>query len=1329
MRIDYTEFKGILNAGEFNDFTIFKDGYNIAFDIESRITLPPHFLKYKVYENQKILNFSKHKVPYLFEGREVDFALTFKQNEYRIYIDDSEFKFSLYPRARGVTISQTDAQNLGIDLKAEGNFRKIYIKNPSLEFLNTIQNLINEYGYFYVFLDDGDYYTEKFFLILSYSYSQSDNLLVLNTAKDRFRRWQQSLYTRIGYPENESNLYSRDIYVFDNPIFELRWSLLHKGVQEFKVYPFVNGFRIHRIYNNAHNESGDTADNFVFLLPSDGWAFQIKKGFIYPHRFNLTESYDMLENPFNLNYKSRLISINLYSRNVNDFSKLYAIALTCLLSSGEEIPLGVESVITTSQQPTIHTVRCAKKIFLLDSNYYYFPLEGNPFLAFEPSKELPPNAQKIYVYLAELTENLQMWAGEYDGYNYYVRYFDAEKVPDSFFVRMFEVDVNGNKKYIPSDITLAELPTYGTRWKVKLYDEISYQNLFIGVGKNNVIYEAHSTAEGVMPDIIPEENFTVLKLSGQVLKLAVFSYRLFVFSDKELYVLDPEKDYQIINKFNIGLIDRNAVVETPFGIVFVSDEGSVFLTDGVRLQELSRDFRETIRKFANMILKAFYYQSQNEVWFICGRLIYVYHFDKNRWSIYGNAKLINDVNVAGKVYLISQKSEIFTPIYSIRSANGDKFILVSYKNNLGSSEVKDLNYFEISVRSDDYYLIIRTDKLCRGFRVRNQSSKIVRLNMPVAQFKWLQFVLYCPNPEDGFEVERISVDYELSNLKYEVSLNPVKFDGITLTAFNEFGLSSEKGNLRRFSKFEDYPQNGEVIEYEASYVYESTFKKSGWGAGRKSDFDYIFEQIINYYKTKKVNFLVTALWTHYNNFNTEDDKNINPDAPIYINPNRPPNMPPIVPVFSYKTLTFGRGGLSGQWILHSQSLNYKIWRLDNIWYCLWVYANGSNYVRNNNGQWTVFERYTSYNDLNNGSEGWYYDYANGKLYIKLGYNVNPDGEQFIIVEKHPLHWSCSDGVYWDYNQLLSPLKHFRMPHPTSGGTQDDYALLSAMKKFIDMGFKVGFYPFLMVTTAYKHGWRGYIKKWDNQVRDAYIKWILHYAKLFKDNGIYPHLFIIGSEMKELEKVNDFADTLVYIADTIKNMLGQDVKITYAMDWRSISEIIGGDTSRNYFENRVWGSNSIDYLGIDFYVPMLNQGDRNEYNPHIYLKNIAGFIEAWYYRHPKPIIVTEYGVSSVADAVYRPYQFPDLENYSQFIANEFEQALGYYSYILYFNNLIKKGIIVDYYIYNVDVRPFPAYPDAMVFDWMWIYNYYADSPLYPFNHNITNKLVKYFIDGL
>jgi len=1344
MRVEYREFK-LANATEYSDFKIFKFAYNLSFDIEGGMQPPPKLELFKD-TGEFLITFGKFKSQLFAGGKDIFYALTKWEDKYKIHINEDNFDFKFYPHAFAVTISQSQANDLNINLKRIETANEFYILDPPTHFVQTIQNLLNNKGYFYLYVaDNGDYYLEKFFLITKYSireiwYGNPPGyhiLLILEATGRKFRRFSINLYGDFeGLPSNDINLYNQTVYIFDNNIFDLRWDTPEKGVLRWNFYPIPDGILIRRNYFEKLDKTGE----FQFSIKTNTSIWDdtdplkpiLRKGYLAHINPNLIYSYEELENPYNTFPKVYLNIPSSYSTNIIGLpdDNIWAIACTATLNSGEEIPLAIEMPVGGAS--SVYIVRCAKKVFILNLaiSYYSTPEVILNSISLKTSL-VPLNIKKINVYAAKLKKDEAILYKESDNT---IKYYSAEKIPDNLFVLSGEITSikcgfiypmekeakQVSYQVLNTDITLAELPTWGSEWLVPLKDETLYQNLIIGVGVDNNIYESHSTAEGTMPTLIPEETISNIKLSGSILKVESFIYRLIVFTDREIVVLDPEKEFQMMNRFSVGLLNHLSLCKTPYGVVFVSNNGEIYITDGVRIEDITGQIAHMFRVFYVLVSNMVYSHQNNEVIIQCGRHFFVYHFPTQRWSIYAFIG-INQMASFDSVYLADMMGKIYKLNYTARSNNGEKTILATYKNNFGIDGTKVLKFIELDVSGDDFDLILKTDQSYTIYKLKNK-NRLFRIKTKTKEFNWLQLIFHS---RGSIKINRIGLEIEQSPLGIKKGLPEPKIEGIVFTGFNEHAFSLKRPNVKRYTKFIDYPNNPAISRYGFGCVYDEIYRRIWFGYAGETDFVKNLNLVKGLFPhLKSVAVFTTAVWTSFNSPNSTNDEDFSPYARIYTSPIKPSNMPYIWPALSMKSFTFGRGGNTGVWTFVQDVGNFKIYKTD-IRNVLWVYYNGGNKARdvyNNEYNFIRYNDWTSFT-TNDGQGGWYHDYANGRLHIKIHNTINPDYENISVVESHQIDWKAKDDAFWDFDSSFIPLKHFRQPNPLAAGTPSDEDIVNAIRVFKELGYFVLFYPFLMVVNSIGHGWRGYIKIFTTNIYADYVAWIMHYARLFQQAGVSPDVFILGSEMKELEKWSDFADMIIDLSNWVKNLL-PNVKTTYAMDWGSVQEILNGDTSRVYFENNVW--QALDYLAIDMYLPLVGEGEEYTYDVHKLASKIGEFIYNWYQRHPKPLIITEFGCGSIDRGLVAPYIFPpNIPPGSNGSVDELTQFAGFGGYLLNFSKLRDRGILKTYLYYNYDARVFPAFPDAIIWnEWNSYTRYYADWLKYDIGHQIENKLVIY-----
>lgn len=227
--------------------------------------------------------------------------------------------------------------------------------------------------------------------------------------------------------------------------------------------------------------------------------------------------------------------------------------------------------------------------------------------------------------------------------------------------------------------------------------------------------------------------------------------------------------------------------------------------------------------------------------------------------------------------------------------------------------------------------------------------------------------------------------------------------------------------------------------------------------------------------------------------------------------------------------------------------------------------------------------------------------------------------------------------------------------PAFGGTPSDASLIAAMRNLDDRGLKILFIPFIMMDIPNGNGltdpyggaeqatypWRGRITgskapgepgspdktaSAADQVADfvgtaspgdfslsgdtvvysgpnewSYRRLILHCAYLCKAAGVVD-AFLIGSEMRGLTTLRSgsstypFVDALVDLADDVRTVLGSSVRLSYGADW---SEYFGhqpadGSGDAYFHLDPLWGSNAIDAVAIDNYMPLSDWRDGSDH---------------------------------------------------------------------------------------------------------------------------------------
>ena len=161
--------------------------------------------------------------------------------------------------------------------------------------------------------------------------------------------------------------------------------------------------------------------------------------------------------------------------------------------------------------------------------------------------------------------------------------------------------------------------------------------------------------------------------------------------------------------------------------------------------------------------------------------------------------------------------------------------------------------------------------------------------------------------------------------------------------------------------------------------------------------------------------------------------------------------------------------------------------------------------------------------------------------------------------------------------------------PRYGGSVNDASVVRYLQELQARSIKIMFYPMFFVDIERKP-WRGHvtgdpaiISEFFNK-EEGYNNFILHYAKLVKDNV---NAFVIGSELIGLTSIRAGDSSfpavieLVKLAKLVKEIVGPNILGTYAADWSEYHHTHGGW----YNLDPLWSSPYIDFIGIDAYFPV------------------------------------------------------------------------------------------------------------------------------------------------
>ncbi|AZL15537.1 glycoside hydrolase/phage tail family protein [Rickettsiales endosymbiont of Stachyamoeba lipophora] len=338
-------------------------------------------------------------------------------------------------------------------------------------------------------------------------------------------------------------------------------------------------------------------------------------------------------------------------------------------------------------------------------------------------------------------------------------------------------------------------------------------------------------------------------------------------------------------------------------------------------------------------------------------------------------------------------------------------------------------------------------------------------------------------------------------------------------------------------------------------------------------------------------------------------------------------------------------------------------------------------------------------------------------------------------------------------------------YPLFGGTPSDQSILNYFDFLKSNNLNIMFYPFLMVDKIGKP-WRGHLSGNAEDVAhffnkpDGYNQFILHYARLVKDKV---DAFIIGSELIGLTKLrttdNKFpaVTELIKLADQVRAIIGDKVKITYAADWSEYHH-----TEQGWYNlDDLWAHHNIDMIGIDAYFPLTenpldahdqnkifkgwNSGEGSDFyyngdnkealeqrfawknmehfwrNEHI---NPDGLKTSWSPKM-KPIWITEFGFPSIDAASNKPNVFYDPDSIDGNIPTgsngniDFQaQRAGLTASLKFFKT---QSMIEQCFAWCWDARPYPYFPDLKA---KW-----RDAHLWAKGHWLNGKIGKASLAGV
>ncbi len=234
--------------------------------------------------------------------------------------------------------------------------------------------------------------------------------------------------------------------------------------------------------------------------------------------------------------------------------------------------------------------------------------------------------------------------------------------------------------------------------------------------------------------------------------------------------------------------------------------------------------------------------------------------------------------------------------------------------------------------------------------------------------------------------------------------------------------------------------------------------------------------------------------------------------------------------------------------------------------------------------------------------------------------VSPQDFQPLV--KNHVNWIIQTPFGWqtDYN---SP--NVRLI--TDGGVfwgETDVGLKVTTQHAKRFGIRTLLKPHIWLRNSSNGKWRGEIEM--NSEQDwqswfaSYRTFIFHYARFAERNDI--EALAVGTELRTtaVKREQDWRDIIEEIRKVYSG------KLTYSANWYGEFE-----------EIPFW--DALDYIGIQGYFPLTDKEHptvdelKAGWQPH--LQTIEGISR----RHNKPVIFTEIGYRSAADAAIRPWEWP------------------------------------------------------------------------------------------
>lgn len=220
-----------------------------------------------------------------------------------------------------------------------------------------------------------------------------------------------------------------------------------------------------------------------------------------------------------------------------------------------------------------------------------------------------------------------------------------------------------------------------------------------------------------------------------------------------------------------------------------------------------------------------------------------------------------------------------------------------------------------------------------------------------------------------------------------------------------------------------------------------------------------------------------------------------------------------------------------------------------------------------------------------------------------------------------------------------------------GGTIADGAVVRAIQHLKTRGYKVLFYPFLMMDVPppdpAPFPWRGRIGGAAADVSgfftrpDGYLRFVRHCMSLCEQAGGIDG-FAVGSEMVALNRIRDGSGNYPavpfwrQIAAEAKARLGSGCVVTYAADWSEYRYHDRGGGNVDFPLDELWADPNIDVVGIDAYYPLTDAPRAVHDKEAIKAGWAGGELVDYYYADPSDRDLDRRGYDPVRSLIDDPF---------------------------------------------------------------------------------------------